>query len=167
MRDTWVWSLGSEDPLEKGKATHSSILAWRVLLTEEPGRLQSIGSQRVRHDWATFTFTTPIKDIASIIKNLSKQKAPGPNGVTGEFYPTFKEEIIPILYNLFFGQKQREYLFLTHSINIRPALPWYQNQQRHYKKRKLQINISQEHRCKNSQENISKSNPKSIKRLIY
>ena len=53
MRDTWVWSLGWEDTLEKEMATHSSILAWRIPWTEEPGRLQSTGSQRVRHDWAT------------------------------------------------------------------------------------------------------------------
>ena len=46
----WVQSLGWEDPLEKGKATHSSILAWRIPQTEEPGQLQSMGSQRVRHD---------------------------------------------------------------------------------------------------------------------
>ena len=45
-----VRSLGWEDPLEKGMATHSSILAWRITWTEEPGRLQPIGSQRVRHD---------------------------------------------------------------------------------------------------------------------
>ena len=43
MRETWVPSLGWEDPLEKGMATHSSILAWRILWTEEPGRLQSTG----------------------------------------------------------------------------------------------------------------------------
>ena len=45
-------SLGWEDPLEEGMATHSSILAWRMQWTEEPGGLQSIGSQRVRHDWS-------------------------------------------------------------------------------------------------------------------
>ena len=45
-----VQSLGLEDPLEEGMATHSSILAWRIPWTEEPGRLQSIGSQRVGHD---------------------------------------------------------------------------------------------------------------------
>ena len=45
-----VQSLGWEDPLEKGKATHSSILAWRIPWTEEPGRLQSMGLQRVGHD---------------------------------------------------------------------------------------------------------------------
>ena len=48
--ETWLQSLGWEDPLEEGKATHSSILAWRIPRTEEPGRLQSMGSQRVRHD---------------------------------------------------------------------------------------------------------------------
>ena len=50
MRETWVRSLGQEDPLEKGMATHSSILAWRIPWMEEPGRLQSMGSQRVGHD---------------------------------------------------------------------------------------------------------------------
>ena len=50
MEETWVRSLGQEDPLEEGMATHSSILAWRIPWTEEPGRLQSIGSQRVGHD---------------------------------------------------------------------------------------------------------------------
>ena len=53
MRETWVQSLGQEDPLEKEMATHSSFLAWRTPWTEEPGELQSTGSQRVRHDWAT------------------------------------------------------------------------------------------------------------------
>ena len=53
MQETWVWSLGWEDPLEEGMATHSSILAWRIPWTEEPGGLQSIGLQRVGHDWAT------------------------------------------------------------------------------------------------------------------
>ena len=47
--ETWVLSLGREDPLEEGMATHSSILAWRILWTEEPGGLQSMGSQRVGH----------------------------------------------------------------------------------------------------------------------
>ena len=48
--ETWVRSLGQEDPLEKEMATHSSILAWKIPWTEEPGRLQSTGLQRVRHD---------------------------------------------------------------------------------------------------------------------
>jgi len=51
----WVQSLGREDPLEEGMATHSSIFAWKVPWTEEPERLQPIGSQRVRHDSSDFT----------------------------------------------------------------------------------------------------------------
>ena len=50
MQETWVRFLGLEDPLEEGTATHSSILAWRIPWTEEPGGLQSVGSQRVGHD---------------------------------------------------------------------------------------------------------------------
>ena len=55
--ETWVRSLGWKDPLEEGMATHSSILARRIPWTEESGRLQSMGSQRVRQDRVTFTFT--------------------------------------------------------------------------------------------------------------
>jgi len=50
IQGTWVPSLGWEDPLEKGTATHSSILAWRISWTEGPGMLQSMGLQRVGHD---------------------------------------------------------------------------------------------------------------------
>ena len=57
IQETWIQSLGQKDPLEKERATHSSIFAWRILWTEEPGRLQFMGLQRVRHDWATFTFS--------------------------------------------------------------------------------------------------------------
>ena len=60
MWETWVWSLGREDPLEKEMAIHSSTIAWRIPWTEERGRLQSMGLQRVGHDWATslsFTYT--------------------------------------------------------------------------------------------------------------
>ena len=56
MQETMVQSLGQEDALEKGMATHSGILVWRIPWIEEPGRLQSMGSQRVRHDRATNTF---------------------------------------------------------------------------------------------------------------
>ena len=51
MAETWVWSLGWKDPLEEGMTTHSGILAWRIPWTEEPGGLQSMGSQRVGRDW--------------------------------------------------------------------------------------------------------------------
>ena len=50
MQETWVQFLGQEDPLEEGMATHSSTLAWKTLWTEEPSRLQSMGSQKVRHN---------------------------------------------------------------------------------------------------------------------
>ena len=53
VQETWVWSLGQDNPPEKGMATHSSLLAWKIPWTEEPGRLQSMVLQRVRHDWAT------------------------------------------------------------------------------------------------------------------
>ena len=53
MQETWIWSLGWEDPLEEGIAAHSSILAWRIPWREEPGGLQSMGSQRIGHDWET------------------------------------------------------------------------------------------------------------------
>ena len=50
VQETWAQSLGCEDPLKKGMATHSSILAWRISWTEEPSGLESMGWQRVRHD---------------------------------------------------------------------------------------------------------------------
>ena len=53
IQETWVRSLGQEDPLEKEMATHSSTLAWKIPWTEKPGRQQSMGSQRVWHNWAT------------------------------------------------------------------------------------------------------------------
>ena len=53
MREIWVQSLDREDPLEKEMATHSSTLTWKIPWMVEPGRLQSMGSQRVGHDWAT------------------------------------------------------------------------------------------------------------------
>ena len=63
MQETWIWSLGREDPLEKGKATHSSILAWRI-----PWTIQSVGSQRVRHNRVTFTIWASL--VAQLLKNL-------------------------------------------------------------------------------------------------
>ena len=59
MRETWVRSLGGEDPLEKEMATHSTILAWRLPWTEEPGGLHSKGSQRVGHNWTTSLSLSP------------------------------------------------------------------------------------------------------------
>ena len=62
MRETRVRSLGQEDPLEKEMAAHSTILAWRIPWTEEPGGLQSMGSQRVEHDFITEDRDTDVKN---------------------------------------------------------------------------------------------------------
>ena len=58
--ETWVQSPGQEDPLEKEMATHSGTLTWRIPLMEESGRLQSMGSRRVRHNWATSLLLFPV-----------------------------------------------------------------------------------------------------------
>ena len=73
MQAIWVRSLGREDPLEKEMTTHSSILAWGFPQTEEPGRLQSTGSQIVWHNWATntFTFTIFMRFLHIALVNLS------------------------------------------------------------------------------------------------
>ena len=63
MQETQVRSLSQEDPLEKGMATHSSLLVWRILWTKEPGWLQSIESQKVRHNRASDTFTFMAKNM--------------------------------------------------------------------------------------------------------
>ena len=68
MQETQVQSLSWEDPLEKEMATHSSIFAWRIPWTEKPGGLQSMGSQRVRHDWETNTFTF----LSSILPGIKR-----------------------------------------------------------------------------------------------
>ena len=89
-----------------------------------------------------------------ILNNFPKQKAPDPDGVTGKFYQTFKEEITPILYNLFQKTEAEGILpnsFYEARITLMP---------KPYKDitRKLQFNVSYEHRCKNIQQNISKLN---------
>ena len=61
VQETRIWSLDQEDSPGEGKATHSSVLAWRIPWTEEPGGLQSMGSQRVRHDWETNSFTLSVE----------------------------------------------------------------------------------------------------------
>ena len=71
--ETWIRSLGQEDPLQKDMATHSSILAWRIPLTEEPGRLQSMESQRVGHDGESKIFTL-IKNSTWVIFQIDKLK---------------------------------------------------------------------------------------------
>ena len=76
MRETWVQSLGREDQLEKEMATHSSIHAWKIPWTEEPGGLQPTGSQRVGRDWATsLHFTSDMSQIGfQSLKATNNQK---------------------------------------------------------------------------------------------
>jgi len=77
IQETWVWSLGWKHPLEKEITTHSSILAYRISWTEEPGELPSMGLQRVRHDWVTsaakslqscLTLCTPGSPVPGILQ---------------------------------------------------------------------------------------------------
>ena len=80
MRETQVWSLGWEDPLEKEMAIHSSSIAWKIPWTEELGRLQSMGLERVGHDWATsIHLTSPLYAEPHYIKyqNFSGWSASG------------------------------------------------------------------------------------------
>ena len=67
MQETWVQSLRQEDPLEKGMVTHSSILAWRIPWTEKSSGLQAMGSQRVKDDWVTNTFTSLLRAMRSYL----------------------------------------------------------------------------------------------------
>ena len=83
MQDTWVQSLGQEDSLEKGKATHSSILAWRIPWTEEFGRLQFMESQGVQHDWVTNTqraksYCCPVAQLCLTLWDSMDCSTPGP-----------------------------------------------------------------------------------------
>ena len=76
--ETQFWSLSWEDPLEKGMATHSSILAWRIPKTEKPGRLRAMGSQRVEHNWVnnTNTFSAYKNQKTSFLSKWWRGKSP-------------------------------------------------------------------------------------------
>ena len=81
MQEPWVRSLGQEDPLEEGLGIHSSILAWRIPWTEDLGRLQSMGSQRVRQDWVTNTNVCKwkFKSCITSLKDLHLNRYVGSN----------------------------------------------------------------------------------------
>ena len=83
MQDTRVWSLDWEDPLEKGMATYSSILAWRIPWTEEPGGLQSMGLQRDEHNWATNTILY-YRLLKMLRYRCNQGKHRSPNGGSGK-----------------------------------------------------------------------------------
>ena len=71
-----VWSLGGEDPLEKEMTTHSSILALKIPWTEESGRLQSMGLQRLGHDWSDLTHTQQSPELAETAKVIHRNQSP-------------------------------------------------------------------------------------------
>ena len=71
VQEAWLWSLGREDSLKKGMATHSSVLAWRIPWTEEAGRLESMGLQRIRHYWLTHIFTFSVSLKEAIVKQIT------------------------------------------------------------------------------------------------
>ena len=74
VQKTWVPSLDWEDPLENGMVTHSSIFAWRIPQTEQHGGLQFMGSQRVRHNWSTSTFTFLIVEQIYIFARAKSER---------------------------------------------------------------------------------------------
>ena len=97
MRETQVWSLGWEDSLEKEMVTHSSILAWRIPWTEEPGGLQCTGSQRVRHDWATSPSPSLTELTQSFLLWMRTSKIYSLNDF--QIYKSVLSSIIIMLYN--------------------------------------------------------------------
>ena len=92
MWETRVRALGGEDPLEKEMATHSSTLAWKIPWTEEPGRLQSMGLQRVGHDWASLLHFMDTKDSGPKLPIYNKKC------LKGKVY-------LPIILRLIISQK--------------------------------------------------------------
>ena len=108
MQETQVQSLGGEDPLEKATATCSSILAWRIPRTEKPGGLQSMGSQRVGHNWVTFSSVQFIRSVVSDSlrpHGLHHARLPCPSPTPGAYstsctssqwcHPTISSSVVP------------------------------------------------------------------------
>ena len=101
MWETWVWSLGQEDPLEKEMAPHSSTIAWKIPWMEEPGRLQSMGSKRVGHNWATSLSYSILME-----KLLSKWSLPVSAGL--KLY--LSESVFKYKWNWVYGHILMDYL---------------------------------------------------------
>ena len=120
MWETWVWSLGREDPLEKEMATHSSTLAWKIPWTEQCGRLQFMGSQRVGHDWATslsfFSFTPDTSNVHSKLSGHPEVAWLLARGAQYYFLPVWTLSLGP-------GQCSRTHDFTSHSVSCLLASP--------------------------------------------
>ena len=94
--ETQLWSLDQEDPLEEGMATHSSILAWRISRTEEPGRLQSMGLQGIRHDWSDSTQLTdaPSRALEVLHDSCCSYQPTMPAGISGCIYVSLVAQMV-------------------------------------------------------------------------
>ena len=118
----------------------------------EKHNLPRLNQEEIEYINRPFTST----DIETVVKNLPTNKSPGPDGFTGEFYQTFREELTPILLKLFQYIAEGGTLpnsFYEATITLIPRPDKYVT-----RKRKLQVNITDEHRCKNPQQNTSKQN---------
>ena len=139
----WVGSLGWEDPLEEGTATHSSILAWKIRWTEEPGGLQSTGSQRVRHDWATqYTLAQTSRKVAQIVQLTLIYTF----YQIYQFYHTFKNHTCFVLsVSFFFSEPFESKLHILRSLTptyfIWCLLPKPQDILLHHFSKRIKINI--------------------------
>ena len=117
-----VWSLGQEDPLKDSAVTHSSLLAWRIPWTEEPGRLQSTGSQKVEHNWSdranmhTASQTFPIKSTFTILLVFSYYSANWMMMLKMTFLryqTTLMSTLLPIKYVIMKVWRKKAYLILA------------------------------------------------------
>ena len=113
VRETWVRSLDQEAPLEKEMATHSSILVCKIPWMQEPSQLQSMGSQRVGHDWATslslspFQFKTKLKHYPPTSTRAGPWVRQVGGGGVGTIYPNFLSTIHQVFQNKFLFEPQQ------------------------------------------------------------
>ena len=112
MRKTRVRSLGRDDPLEKEMAPHSSTLAWKIPWTEKPGRLQSVGSQRVGHDWVT-SLSLSLSNHLHLWSNVTHEDIKAQRGKVSYFWSW--DELVMKL-RIHFGSLDSETHILCHPL---------------------------------------------------
>ena len=129
MRETWIQSLGWEDLLEKEMATHSSILAWKIPWMEDPVRLQSMGSQRVRHDWATL-LSISLLGMESWVEGI-RREMPGVSVLVHQSCPTLWDPSVANQASLSMEFSRQEYWSRWPFPSPGPwfELSWYRLQQ--------------------------------------